>query len=388
MRNITFLIGLLLSAPGAFGSPPADASDPAALPPSDTADYGADFGEVVNVSIASIRARFLDAKGSPIPGVRPEDVDLRIRGQAVPVMAVDWVTDPVYPDDRATPAPRRLVHQASYTHHRVSTFGQLFVVYVQTGPERRMSRHALESALLDARRLLGSLKPDDLVAVVSYDGRLALQLDFTRDRAAAALAIERAARTRDLPEARPAAGAVTLAPAFPGAAARQEIGPELALERTAKALDPLPGEKVTIYLGLEPHPFLEAESSEFPPTPMTRGLTFESASRKRFLSQTPEMIRAILALQDACASVFVLDDTSSLDAYRGNLQTLARLTGGTYARLRGKEVESLARTLQGYYVLTLNPEQFPVLKKKERVDLHLKGRKAQVIATPLWVVTE
>lgn len=369
MRNITFLIGLLLSAQGALADPPPE------------------FGEVVNVSITSIRARILDSRGAPIVGIRPEDLALRVHGQEVPILAVDWVTDPVRPDDRVDPAPRRPVRQASYTRHRASSLGQLFVFYVQAGPERRISPRSAEAALLDTRRLLGRLKAEDLVAVVSYDGRLALQLDFTRDREAAALAIERAARTRELPEARPAPGAVTLAPFFPAAAAGQEIGPELALEHTARALGRLPGEKVTIYLGLEPHPFLETESG-IPPTAMTGGMTFESASRKKYLVQTPEMIRAILALQEACASVFVLDNTRSIDAYRGNLQALAQLTGGTYARLRGKEVDNLGRAIGGYYVLTLDPGQFPALQEKERVELRLKGRKAEVLATPLWVAFE
>lgn len=385
MRSRIFLSAFLLSTQGAFADPPATGR--AAAPPPAEAST-ADFGEIVNVSITSIRARFLDDRGAPIRGIRPEDLDLRVGGQPVPVAVVDWVTDPVDPDDQATPSPSRPVREASYTRHRVSTFGQLFVFYVQTGPERRVSPRARESALLDARRLLGRLKPEDLAAVVSYDGRLLLQLDFTRDREAAARALERAVRTGELPEARPAAGAVALAPVLATAAAEQQIGPEPALERTARALGRLPGEKVTIYLGLETFPFQEVASEDTSPSSRTRGMTFESTSRKRFLTQTPEMIRAILALQDACASVFVLDDTSSVDAYRGNLQVLARLTGGSYARLTGKAVDSLARTLEGYYVLTLNPEEFPVLQKKERVELRLKRRKAQVLAMPLWALTE
>jgi len=328
-------------------------------------------------------------------GLTPKDLTVRVSGQEIPVLGVDWFANAISPNDTPDSRPRPITGYSSYTRHRVSTLGQLFVFFVQTGPrpEDRGDSRALKQALPAVRQLAGRLKADDLAAVVSYDDRLHLELDFTRDHAAVADAIERAARTAERPEVRRAPGPMSLAPAFAAASMGEAIGPEKALERMALALSRLPGEKVTIYLGLEARPFKDAPGSlVMPSNPF--GLNYGSAIREQAAYAprrlTPEMSRAIIALQEACATVFVLDNSSSSqDRYHGNLEVLARSTGGTYGRMRrtaAKSAEQLARTIEGYYVLTVSPDDLHPQPTWQRVELSLKGgRKAEVLATPLWV---
>lgn len=398
MKNLIVVAGFILLAHGSSGAP-LPLLDPYAPPPHTAPANAApqDFGEVVDVVITSIRARVVDSSGAPVKGLAPKDLAVRVSGREVPVLGVDWFANAISPDDTPDPRPRPVnVGYSNYTRHRVSTLGQLFVFYVQAGPHPadRGDSRALRQALPAVRQLVGRLKPDDLAAVVSYDDRLHLELDFTLDHAAVADAIDRAARNPERPAAQRAPGPVTLAPAFATAPLQEAIGPEPAIERMAHALSRLPGEKVAIYLGLEPRPFAEPRDALRPP-PSNLALDSMQVSRGKWGPPvlTPEMSRAIFALQEAGAALFVLDNSGgSQDTYHANLQILASSTGGTYARMRrasAKSAEQLARTIEGYYVLTLSPEDFPVQPKLQRVELSLKGsRKAAILVPPLFVATK
>jgi hypothetical protein len=210
------------------------------------------------------------------------------------------------------------------------------------------------------RELLDTLHASDRVAVVSYDSHLKLWQDFTADRGGVHAAIDRAMLWS--PEGEVAPGdPVSLAAHLDPAVTRKAASPERALEVMARALEPLPGEKTVIYLGW--------------------GLgRFGNGG----VQMTPNYKPAVRALRAAKASVFVLDVTSAdYHSLEVGLEGVAADTGGLYLktfRLPQLATQTLAQTISGYYVLTLDRSSFSEEDGKLRIDL--RDRQGTVLAAP------
>jgi hypothetical protein len=241
--------------------------------------------------------------------------------------------------------------------------GRLVVVFVQADldPSRISGQLRLRPFTRD---LLASLLPEDRVAVVSFDSHLKLRQDFSRDRAATHAAIDQGMIYTAEGEV-PAESQVSLARGFDFPAARDAGSTERALELTAQALAPLPGEKLMIFLGW--------------------GLgRFGSDG----VHMPPAYYRAVRALGAARVPVFVLDVTSadghSLEV---GLEGVAAATGGMYLktfRLPNLATDVLARAISGYYVLTLDPGQLSGAAG-QRVTIELRDRRGEVLARPAVV---
>ncbi len=344
--------GLLLcgSALGAAdrGSVPAQEN-----PPEKT------FEGAIDVALSTMVIRVVDSWGQPILGLKPEDLRVRVGKKEVPVVALDWISaDDVQvirtqqPEEDSTavsleplPAPGRLVVifvQADLNPTRIS--GQL-----------RLRRYT--------RELLGTLHAHDRVAVVSFDSHLKLWQDFAQDMDATHEAIDQAMFYSKEPEIA-VSEPVSLARHFDFAAAREAASPERALELMARALEPLPGEKTVIFLGW--------------------GIGRFGSTGVRM---TPDYRPAVKALSDAHASVFVLDVTSAdYHSLEVGLEGVAEATGGVYFktfRLPGLATKTLARTISGYYVLTLDRGALEDKDGQVRVDL--RQRNGTVLARPVAV---
>jgi hypothetical protein len=102
---------------------------------------------------------------------------------------------------------------------------------------------------------------------------------------------------------------------------------------------------------------------------------------------TPDYKPAVKALSAARASVFVLDVTSAdYHSLEVGLQGVAEDTGGVYFstfRLPGLATKSLARTISGYYVLTLDRSSLDETEGRVRIDL--RGKSGTVLARPTAV---
>jgi VWFA-related protein len=323
-------------------------------PPDDTS-----FGDEITVALSTVTVRVVDALGNPVPDLGPGDFNVRVGGREIPVVAVDWnASDTLAPVPLTplapTPAPAAEVPAREP--------GQLVVFFVQAdlNPTRISGQLRLRPY---TRELLDRLHPADRVAVVSYDSHLKLWLDFTRDRDAVWAALDRAMVWSEEAAVAPAAGE-SLARGFDAAAARRAASPERALEVTARALIPLPGEKSLVYLGW--------------------GLGRYSSDGVRM---TPAYDPAVRALARARASVFVLDVTSAdFHSLEVGLQAVAEATGGTYAKtnvLPGLATDALVRTLSGFYVLTLDQSELAGVKGSLRIDL--RKRKGTVLVRPARV---
>ncbi|MEO6193736.1 MAG: hypothetical protein ABIS20_12060, partial [Thermoanaerobaculia bacterium] len=296
------------------------------------------FEGEIDVSLSTIVVRAVDTWGEPILNLRPEDFRVRAGKREIPVIAADWISGgepaPAAPQEAAAsvleaeevaaPAPRAA--------------GRLVVFFVQAdlNPTRISGQLRLR---LHTRELLASLPPEDRVAVVSYDSHLKLRQDFTRDRDAVYDALDQGMLWGEEPEIAPD-GPESFAAHFDFADARRAASPERALEVTARALQPFPGEKTMIFLGW--------------------GLGSYSSQG---VHMKPAFGPAVRALTAARASVFVLDVTSAdSHSLEVGLQGVADATGGLYLttfRLPGLAIRTLARAISGYYVLTLDPSQLP-----------------------------
>jgi VWFA-related protein len=324
---------------------PAQTASTAPADPPPPADLTG-FTEEITVALSTMTVRVVDSLGNPVPGLGPEDFRVRIGRREVPVAAVDWFSSE---EERTVPAPIPLANA-----EEVPRFpGQLVIFFVQAdlNPTRISGQLRLRPY---TRELLDRLRPNDRVAVVSYDSHLKLWQDFTRDRGAVYAALDRAMlwSEEDGKDGKGAKGdeETTLAPGFDGAAARRAASPERALEVTARALATLPGEKAIVYLGW--------------------GLGRYTSSG---VQMTPAYGPAVRALTAAHAAVFVLDVTSAdFHSLEVGLQGVAAATGGTYAKtnvLPGLATDALARTLTGYYVLTLDRGESAGAKGEVRIDL-------------------
>ncbi len=329
------------------------------LAPAGTAVQGApplQFEAAIDVSLSTVVVRVVDTWGQPVLDLNPKDFRVRVGDVEVPVVAVDWTSgeEPV----PAAPAPAENVDATAATPAHPP--GRLMVFFVQAdlNPTRISGQLRLRP---HTRELLATLHPDDRIAVVSYDSHLKLRQDFTRDRDAAYAALDAAMLWGAGGEPAPD-GPDSLAGHFDFAAARAAASPERALEVTARALAPLPGEKTLIYLGW--------------------GLGRFGGDGVRM---TPAYAPAVRALGAARASVFVLDVTSAdSHSLEVGLQAIADATGGVYLktfRLPGLAMRTLAKAISGYYVLTLDRSQLPA-KGAGELRIELRDKRGTVVARP------
>ena len=318
------------------------------------------FEGEIDVSLATMVIRVVDTWGQPILGLKPEDLRVRVGKHEVPVAALDWVSAE---DPQITVAPPRTEDGIpEVAGELVPGPGRLVVIFVQADlhPTRISGQLRLRPF---TRELLGTFHETDRVAVVSFDSHLKLWQDFTADRDATHATLARAMLYSPEEEVSPAEPP-SLLEHFDFAAARRAASPERALELTARAMEPLPGEKTVIYLGW--------------------GLGRFGATGVRM---TPDYKPAVKALGDAHASVFVLDVTSAdYHSLEVGLEGVAEATGGLYFktfRLPALATKTLARTISGYYVLTLDAAALAGETGKVRIELRAKS--GTVLARPVAV---
>jgi hypothetical protein len=347
VRAAAFLAALLPLA-GAMATPTgARAQDPA--PPLSgplplPAGPPERFGERIDVVLSSIAVRVLDARGGARTGLSAADFRLRAGRAELPVEAVEWV------GTSAPPADDLAALEAWALDESIPPpAGKLVLLFVQASFEpSRLSGHV--RMLPRAKDLLDTLGPLDRTAIVSFDSHLKLRCDFTRDRERLDEALAAAFRTRDEPPPRPGRGGEpSLARHLDDREWRGAATPERALELAARALVPLDGPKVVVFLGW--------------------GLGNLTPIGVRL---PPAYFDALRALEAARASVFVLDvSTADYHSLEVGLERVAEDTGGTYAKTHlfpGGATDRLARAITGYYLVYFRPSA-ATATRQVRVEL-------------------
>lgn len=328
------------------------APEPPPAPPDAT------FESAIDVSLLTMVVRVVDTWGKPVLGLQPQDFRVRVGPRDVPVAALDWISA----DDAVTSGAPPPNADATLGASAPPPAGRLVVLFVQADltPMRIGGQMRLRPY---TRELLATLHPRDRVAVVSFDSHLKLWQDFASDLDATLAAVDEAmlfSPEREVAAATPPAPSV--AARVDLAAARQAASPERGLELVARALEPLPGEKMLLFLGWGMGRF-----------------------SRDGVSMRPGFAPAVRALRDAHAAVFVLDTTSAdSHSLAAGLEEVAEATGGAYFstfRLPQIATRTLARAISGYYVLTLDYGAWG--EEEGTVKVELRGKQGTVLTRPI-----
>jgi VWFA-related protein len=310
------------------------------------------FTEKVDVTRILLDVRAIDPRGRSLLGLEPADFEVRIDGRIARVESVQHITgEPV-----ATP-PRTSTTQRGY-----AADGRLVVFLFQKSLHRSRIP-GLMLMLRELRRSLGTFPRRDRVAVLRFDSRLQLLLDFTQNRDLVRKAFEHDvlfgggtdSGEPQVPSLRPALDRERVAPSY---------SMDGSLLRIAEALDPLPGPKSIVVVG---HGFGRLGSM---------GMSLEAAYDE-----------ARDALQRARATVFCLDVTNAdYHSLEAGLKIVAEDTGGLYQRTHVFSRAALDRVvaaLEGQYVLFV--EKPPLGPGSHRLDVRLKGRGGVVLAPSTYL---
>lgn len=312
------------------------------------------FTDKVDVARVLLDVRAIDPRGRPLLGLQPADFEVKIDGRPARVESVQHVTgEPVAAP--ATGVTTRVPELQPASH------GRLVVFLFQKSIERSRTP-GLMRMLLGLRRSLDTLSPHDHVAVLRFDSRLQLLMDFTKDKELIRRAFEHDVlfgRATDAgrhdPSLRPALDKERVSPSY---------SVERSLLRIAEALTPLPGAKSVVIVG---HGFGRLGSM---------GMTLD-----------PEYDDARESLQRARASVFCLDVTDAdYHSLEAGLQIVAADTGGLYQRTHIFSQAALDRViaaLEGQYVLFV--ERPDPRRGSHSLEVKLKGRDGVVLAPAVYV---
>jgi len=348
-----------------------------AVPEGDADDPQIAFGETIDVALAGFVVRVVDGRGDPVTGLGPDDFRVTAGGREVPVRSVDYyasgsgaLPDLRAPDLRAPAAdPAAAPARPAPPPPPPGFPPKLVVLFVQADFNSLRTRGHLK-LLPFVERFLGELPPDDLVAVVSFDSHLEPWLDLTTDREAAHEAVWRAIHFgADPPSGRriERRRGPSLFDRIDPVEAADAAWVEEGLGIVARALVPLPGEKVVVFLGW--------------------GIGYRTRDGVRMRRDYRPAVEALTA---ARASVLAFDVTEAHyhDLELG-LQQVAADTGGTYERtvdFPTQAIRRLTALLASHYVLTVDLADLPPAARqgREELEVELVGRRgARVLVRPL-----
>jgi VWFA-related protein len=314
------------------------------------------FTDKVEVARILLDVRVIDPRGRPLLGLEPANFEVKIDGKVARVESVQHISG----EAPAGPATTQS------TQLQQAMAGRLVVFLFQKSLHRSRIP-GLMLMLQELRRSLGTFPPNDRVAVLRFDSRLELLLDFTQNRDLLRRAFEHDVLFGN--ETDPGEPPV---PSMRSALDRERGAPPYSMEesllRIAEALAPLPGPKSVVVVG---HGFGTLSSMG-----SSMGVTLE-----------PAYDEAREALQRARASVFCLDVTNAdYHSLETGLRVVAEDTGGIYQRTHVFSQAALDRVmaaLDGQYVLFV--EKPPLSPGPHRLNVRLKGRDGVVLAASTYV---
>ncbi|HWM94397.1 MAG TPA: VWA domain-containing protein [Thermoanaerobaculia bacterium] len=169
----------LILAPAVLAQEPAQGEQPQGQ-----------FGTTIDVNEVLLDVLVTDKKGNVIVGLTPQDFVVKENGKAVELTGVTFYSD------------RRLVGSAKDAKVDQVPEDRFFILFFDDQKDEAVDSPALLSRQVEAGQrardwVLKGRQPADWVAVVSYDKKLKVQQDFTRDGRALAEAIGDAMKGKD-----------------------------------------------------------------------------------------------------------------------------------------------------------------------------------------------
>ncbi len=365
---------LLVATFLAFGpSPAVRGQAPAAGPTGqeETPLLVAPFGAEILVSEVLLDVMVTDKKGNPILGLKPADFQVTEDDKKVEITSADFYSNRRYagsePPASAANAPAESAGLAP--HYFIFFFddqrSHSVDVPVLLQRQIRAGKDAVEW-------LRAGLAPTDWVAVVGYDNRLKIFLDFSRDPEAIERAIVAATTGRGTREAFPSRqvppqpGAPALGPGLPsGEALGEQTGTIYeALTLVAEASAPLVGRKNLLLF--------------------TMG--FGRMNRFHQYEPDPRYFEPMSeSLNDANVAVYTFDltDTSATHPFANAMGHISDDTGGRYFPnvLHFKTpIADVARETSGYYLVSYRAEHLTGLRGFQEVKVTLANPELKVTA--------
>lgn len=317
------------------------------------------FTDRVNVARVLIDARAISHRGQPLLGLTPGNFEVRIDGKPTRVESAQWVAGALAAgelerDGRTGPAHGSAAPLVE---------GRLVVFLFQKSLDASRIG-GLMRTLLDSRTFLDGFTTHDRLAVVSFDSRLRLWLDFTSDLDRVRQVLARNLLFGGTPPEPTAEGPSLFDVLGGNAGAGRASDMVSALRLLATGLQPLPGAKSVVLVG---HGFGR--------------LGLDRLGFGQVLLEN-DYDDAAQALRDARASVFCLDVTNAdYHSLEAGLEIVAADTGGFFERTHQfgrRALERLGAALAGHYVLIVEkPEGKP---GDHRIDVRLIGRDGIVFA--------
>jgi len=178
---------LVLLAPAAGAQQPAPSPD----------QPQGQFGEQLEVGEVLLDVLVTDADGNAVLGLGPDDFVVEEAGQARKVTSVSYYANRLVGGALPTVAAKKA---------SVETLpdDRYFILFFQDQRQRQFDtdvpllRQQFNAGRFAKKWVQEDLLPDDWVAVVSYDSRLRVQTDFTRDHDTIAKAIDSAIQGKSL----------------------------------------------------------------------------------------------------------------------------------------------------------------------------------------------
>lgn len=317
------------------------------------ADQEERFAERIEVSRVLLDVRIVGGNGNPLLGLEPDDLAVRVDGHPVTLESVHWIAG-------TTPYAEGLTPEvAAATGSEPGPAGRLIVFLFQKdlSPTRTPGLLRMKNKALD---MIDRLRPDDRIAVLSFDSHLKLWLDFTNDRGRLKRVINRSIFFESEPRDEEPGPSPSLAEHFDREAARRAAAPETALLQIARALQPVPGAKVLAFFGW--------------------GMGHLSGGT---VQMHADYDPAVSALTAARVSVFSLDVTDAdYHSLEVGLKQVAEDTGGSYMRTHdfaGLAIQQLEQALVGYYTIAFEKPLLP--RGQHVVKIELTHRKGRVLTT-------
>jgi VWFA-related protein len=315
------------------------------------------FSERVEVARVLMDLRIVDDKGGPLPALGKDDLRVSVDGQPAVIESLKWISGETPYAEGLTP------ELAAATGGPAAPAGRLLVFFFQKDLTQASRISGLMHMKERAAKLLQTLKPEDRVAVFSFDTHLELWSDFTTDRGRIRQIVERSILL-ERPPAEVSGSYPSLAENYDRKAAAAAASPEAAFAVLGRALAPLPGVKSLAFFGW--------------------GLGRLNGDS---VEPLPEYPAARRALREARVVVFSLDitdaDSHSLEA---GLEQLADDTGGFYVKTHlfpALAMDRLERALLGYYALAFEKPLLP--PGRHDVKVEVIGRKGTVLTTATYV---
>lgn len=315
------------------------------------------YVERVEVARVLIDARVVDDLGQPVRDLGVGDFEVRIGGKAARLESVQWVSGEAGEDLLPLDSSE---FRTSYDPLQ----GRLIVFLFQKSLERSRIVGFMRM-LIEARGFLDTLGPRDRVAVLSFDSRLQIWVDFTNDFERIRRVFERGILFESATAFQESAYPSLVARLDP-ARASKTYTIEKALRLIGQALEDLPGAKSIVLVG---HGF-----GRFGATGVSMENEYEATAD---------------ALQAARASVFCLDVTNAdYHSLEAGLQIVAADTGGFFARthlFHKRALDLLSGALAGYYVLFV--EKPDLGRGAHGIEVKLTRRKGNVLAKRSYIAT-